>query len=154
MDKLDLPTDGVSGLRDMVPCVGKTYCPKAVSTTRDLYDLLQPVIAQDKFRDIDEYVTINITGCPNSCSPYRITDIGFRGMRIREEQGSVEGYEMLIGGDQKAHGKKLGDFKLEDCAAVVETVLTTFQKLRKDDETLTACVNRLGTEPFREAVYS
>lgn len=154
VNKLGLPTDGVSGLRDVVSCVGKTYCPKAVSTTRDLYDLLQPVISQDRFRDIDEYVTINITGCPNSCSPYRITDIGFRGMRIREEQGSVEGYEMLIGGDQKAHGKMLGDFKLEDCPTVVETVLTTFQELRKDDETLTACVNRVGTEPFREAVYS
>jgi ferredoxin-nitrite reductase len=154
VDKLGLPTDGVSGLRDVVPCVGRTYCPKAVSMTRDLYDLLQPVVSKEKFRDIDEYVTVNITGCPNSCSPYRITDIGFRGMRIREEQGSVEGYEMLIGGDQKAHGKKLGDFKLEDCPAIVETVLTTFQKLRNDDETLTACVNRVGTEPFQEAVRS
>ncbi|MHC4517311.1 MAG: nitrite/sulfite reductase [Planctomycetota bacterium] len=152
--KLGLFTDGVSGLRDIVPCVGKTYCPKAVSMTRDLFDLLMPVVSQDKYRDIDEYVTVNITGCPNSCSPYRITDIGFRGMRIREEQGSVEGYEMLIGGDQKAHGQKLGDFKADDCPAVVETVLQTFQSLRSTDETLTACVNRVGIEPFREAVYS
>ncbi len=152
--KLGLFTDGVSGLRDMVPCVGKTYCPKAVSTTRELFDLLLPIISQDKFRDIDECVTINITGCPNSCSPYRITDIGFRGMRIRQEQGSVEGYEMLIGGDQKAHGQKLGDFKVNDCPAIVETVLQTFQSLRTDDEALTACVNRVGIEPFREAVHS
>jgi ferredoxin-nitrite reductase len=152
--KTGLFTDGVSGLRDIVPCVGRTYCPKAVSMTRDLFDLLLPVVSQDKYRDIDEYVKINITGCPNSCSPYRITDIGFRGARIRQEQGSVEGYEMLIGGDQKAHGQKLGDFKVDDCPAIVETVLQTFQALRDDDETLTDCVNRVGVDPFREAVYS
>lgn len=151
--KVGLFTDGVSGLRDIVPCVGTTYCPKAVSTTRDLFDALLPVVSQEKFRDIDEYVEINITGCPNSCSPYRIVDIGFRGMRIREEQGSVEGYEMLLGGDQKAHGQKLGEFKLTDCPAIVETVLETFQRLRESDETLTDCINRLGMEPFKEIVY-
>lgn len=151
--KLGLPTDGVSGLRDIVPCVGTTYCPKAVSTTRDLFDALLPVVSQDKFKDIDEYVTINITGCPNSCSPYRIVDIGFRGMRIREERGSVEGYEMFIGGDQKAHGRKLGEFKTDDCPAIVTTVLETFQSLRESDETLTDCVNRVAVEPFQEAVY-
>jgi ferredoxin-nitrite reductase len=152
--ELGLSTDGVSGLRDMVPCVGTTYCPKAVSTTRDLYDALEPLVTSTKYEAIDDYVRINITGCPNSCSPYRITDIGFRGMRIREERGSVEAYEMLIGGDQQAHGQKLGEFKLSDCAAVVEIVLDTFIKLRQADETLTACVTRMGIKPFKEAVFS
>lgn len=151
---LGLPTDGVSGLRDIVPCVGTTYCPKAVSTTRDLFDALVPVVSLPKYKAIDEYVCINITGCPNSCSPYRITDIGFRGSRIREKRGSVEAYEMLIGGDQKAHGQLLGEFKLTDCPDVVEIVLDTFIELRQAEETLTACVTRIGLEPFKEAVYS
>jgi len=154
VQKLGLLTDGVSGLRDIVPCVGTTYCPKAVSTTRDLYDRLLPVVSQDTYQAIDEYVTINITGCPNACSPYRITDIGFRGMRIREQTGSVEAYEMLIGGDQKAHGQKLGEFKLTDCPEVVETVLQTFIALRQAEESLTDCVTRVGLDPFREAVFS
>ena len=54
----------------------------------------------------------------------------------------------------EAHGQKLGDFKVDDCPAIVETVLQTFQSLRNDDETLTACVNRVGIKPFREAVDS
>jgi len=152
--QLGLATGGVSGLRDMVACVGTTYCPKAVSTTRDLFDVLLPVVSSPKYQAIDEYARINITGCPNACSPYRITDIGFRGMRIREERGSVEAYEMLIGGDQQAHGQKLGEFKLPDCAAVLEIVLDTFIQHRQAKETLTACVTRIGIEPFEEAVYS
>lgn len=149
---IDLFTDGVEGIVDIVPCVGTTYCPKAVSTTRDLYDLLVPIVSQDKFAGIAGAVRINITGCPNSCSPYRIVDIGFRGMRIREEQGSVEGYEMLIGGHQEAHGMKLGDFKSVDCPAVVELVLDKFIELREGDETLTACIQRTGIAPWEEAL--
>ena len=152
VEAIGLPTDKVSGIADIVPCVGTTYCPKAVATTRDLYDLLMPLVTMEKYASIQEAVLINITGCPNSCSPYRISDIGFRGMRIREELGSVEGYEMLIGGDQTAHGRKLGDFKAADCPAVVETVLDTFVALREGEETLTDCVNRVGMAPWTKAV--
>lgn len=145
-------TDGVEEIIDIVPCVGTTYCPKAVSTTRDLFDLLLPLVSREKYSEIADAVRINITGCPNSCSPYRIVDIGFRGMRIREEQGSVEGYEMLVGGDQEAHGLKLGDFKLADCPGIVELVLDKFIELREGDETLSECVQRTGISPWEEAL--
>ncbi len=151
---LGFETDGFYSLKDMVPCVGTTYCPKAVGTTRDVYDLLQPLVRQKKYDAIQKSAIINITGCPNSCSPYRISDIGFRGMRIREDQGSVEGFEVLLGGDQKKHGQKLGEFKTSDLYQVVETVLDTFVSLRNENETLTHAVNRVGMEPFEKAVFS
>lgn len=153
--KLGLGTEGFFGIRDIVPCVGTTYCPKAVTETRSLHDLLLPVVTLDKYRPVDSKVLINITGCPNSCSPYRIADIGFRGLRIRlADVGSVEGYEMLIGGDQQAFGLKLGEFKKEDCPEIVQTVLDTFLTLRTPEETLRATVARTGLEPFRQAVFS
>jgi ferredoxin-nitrite reductase len=102
---------------------------------------------------VEDRVLVNIAGCPNSCSPWRIMDIGFRGMRIREEEGSVEGFEMLIGGDQTRFGEKLGEFKTPDLPGIVETVLDTFLALRQGDESLTACVWRVGLEPFQKAVY-
>lgn len=150
--KLNFQTEGFFGLRDMVSCVGTTYCPKAVTETRALFDKLVPVVQSDQFTTIAHKVLINITGCPNSCSPYRIVDIGFRGMRIREESGSVEGYEMLLGGDQKDFGKKLGEFKLTDIPEIVKAVLEHFLHIRQNDETLTGCVNRVGIEEFKKAV--
>lgn len=94
---------------------------------------------------------INITGYPNSCAPYRVSDIGFRGKRIRSaDTGSVDGYEMLIGGDQRSHGQLLSDFKKTDCAAVVRSVLRTFMLRRSGCETLHETVLRIGVEPFRE----
>ena len=152
--KIGLSTAGFYGLRDIVPCVGTTYCPKAVSTTRELYDLLIPVVSQAKYAVIEKRAVINITGCPNSCSPYRIADIGFRGMRIREELGSVEGYEVTLGGTPERLGGVLGEFKRGDCPNVVATVLDAFLELRMSDESLADCVRRVGIDRFRKEVFA
>ena len=144
IEKIGFATEGFFGLRDIVPCVGTTYCPKAVTETRSLYDLLMPVVTQDKYKDIWDKALINITGCPNSCSPYRIADVGFRGMRIREQVGSTEAYEMRIGGEHNRLAKKVGEFKKMDCPRVLETILDTFLRVREGDETLARCVQRLG----------
>lgn len=151
---LGFEVEGFYTLRDMVSCVGTTYCPKAVATTRALHDLLQPVVRNPLFDAIQKYAIINITGCPNSCSPYRISDLGFRGMRIREESGSVEGFELMLGGDQRKHGHKLGDFKTMDIPEVVERILKAFLQLRTPDETLTHTIDRVGIHPFHTAVFS
>ncbi len=146
-------TVGSFGLRDIVSCVGKTYCPKAVTVTRDMFDLLLKVMDQPKFDSIEKLGFINITGCPNSCSPYRISDIGLRGMRIRnEEKGSTEGYELLLAGSQTSHGIKLGDFKQEDCPVVIERILDVFIAERLENETLGATILRLGVETIKERV--
>jgi sulfite reductase beta subunit-like hemoprotein len=152
VERLGFPTDGAGGLRDMVACVGTAYCPKAVSSTRALFDLLAPVVGAAKYREVEEHAAIHITGCPNSCSPYRIADIGFRGLRQRAEQGSVEGFEVLLGGDQLEHGQTLGEFRTDECPGVVAAVLDTFLSLRKPGETLAGCVKRAGLNPFKEAV--
>jgi len=149
---IGLYTDGFYGIQDIVPCVGTTYCPKAVSETRTLHDILQPLLQLEKYTTIRNAVLINISGCPNSCSQYSIFDIGFRGMRIREEHGSVEGYEMRIGGSHTSFGKILGEFKTTNISEITETVLDTFVKLRTDSETLAQTVQRKGVEPFKEAV--
>lgn len=153
INSLGFSTEGTYGLKDIVPCVGTSFCPKAVTKTRDLYDLLMPVVSQAKYKVIEKQAFVNITGCPNSCSPYRIADIGFRGMRIREEVGSTEAYEMLIGGSQTDFGKKLGEFKFRDIPAVVEDVLDHFMAVRLENESLTACVNRVGVDNFKDIVY-
>ncbi len=151
------------GLDDIVPCVGTTYCPLAVSETRRLYDLLGSVVKRDRYGAIRDKAVINITGCPNSCSPYYIADIGLRGLRMRESQGSAEGYEIRLGGGLDRLGQVLGEFKTEDCPRVVEVVLETFLACRRGEETLADTVWRNGETsnaevpgmaPYRQAVQA
>lgn len=150
---LGYETEGSFSLRDVVSCVGTTYCPKAVTETRTLFDRIHRLVSQDKYAPILQSGIINITGCPNSCSPYRIADIGFRGMRIREQQGSAEGYEVLLGGSQTSFGKKLGEFKTVDCEEVTTLVLDAFLEVRSNGEFLNECVQRLGIDFFKGVVY-
>ena len=161
IDKLPVGSGTFFGLDDIVPCVGTTYCPLAVTETRRMHDLLQSVVKQPKYDAIRSAAIINITGCPNSCSPYHIADIGLRGMRIREGQGSAEGYELRLGGTQEQFGVALGEFKTEDCTRVVEAVLDRFVANREGDETLSDSVFKLGLtgnptapgmKPYQEAV--
>jgi len=149
--RLGFQTEGFFGLTDMVSCVGTAYCPKAVATTRSLFDLLAPVVNEDKYREIRYRGFINITGCPNSCSPYRISDIGFRGARIREQSGSVEGYEILLGGEERDHGKRLGVLKVSDCVAAVRSILDLFIAESEPAETIRDFVLRKGIDHLRNA---
>lgn len=153
IESLGYETEGSFTLRDVVSCVGTTYCPKAVTETRALFDKVHGLVSQDKYAAIQQSGIVNITGCPNSCSPYRISDVGFRGMRIREDAGSVEGYEMLLGGSQTKYGQKLGEFKLSDCEEVLTLVFDAFIAVRKENEFITDCVNRVGIDYFKKAVY-
>ncbi len=129
------PTD-FYGLSDVVSCVGTTYCPLAVSATHHMFDLLQDLVHAEKYAPIRGGVLLNITGCPNSCSPYRIADIGLRGLRIRGQTGSADGYQVTVGGTQSRFGQPLGEFKTADCPRVVAAILDTFLAIRQGDESL------------------
>ena len=68
-------------------------------------------------------------------------------MRIRaEEEGAVEGYEMLIGGNEEAHGKKVGDFKSEDIPNIVRDLLDLFLAENLNKETIREFIDRKGLD--------
>jgi sulfite reductase beta subunit-like hemoprotein/NADPH-dependent glutamate synthase beta subunit-like oxidoreductase/ferredoxin len=154
IESLGFETEDFFGLSDVVSCVGTTYCPLAVSTTHRLFDKLQDLVHDKKYEAIRDKVLVNITGCPNSCSPYRIADIGFRGLRVREMEGSREGYQMTVGGTQTNFGQVVGEFKEDDCVYVTAMILDTFMKVRQDHESLADSVLRFGSEAFLQAAGS
>lgn len=154
LQAMGLLADGFYGIRDIVSCVGTTYCPLAVTKTHDIYDRLAALVADKKYAAIREKVLINITGCPNSCAQYYIADIGLRGRRMREETGSVEAYEIRLGGTQTGFGQILGDFKLTDCETVIGCVLDTFLEVCKqtDYDSLAAHVRDKGIDLYQKEI--
>ena len=151
IESLGFLAEGFHGLRDVVACVGTTYCPLAVSGTHGLFDRLQGVVHAEKYAPIRGQVLINVSGCPNACSQYRIADIGLRGLRIREEAGSAEGYQISIGGTEDCFGDIFGEYKTDDCVRVVTALLDTLLEAGTP-ETLAQHVRRVGQTPYQEAV--
>lgn len=154
VEGLGFRSTGFYSLDDITTCVGTTYCPLAITGTRELHDELEQLVRDPRFVPFRDKAVINITGCPNSCSPFSIADIGLRGMRLREKLGSTEGYQVRVGGRLDRFGDVVGEFKLDDCPRVVEKLLERFIELRAPDETLAATVERLGSQPFRSAIRS
>lgn len=148
---LGFATEGFHGLRDIVTCVGTTYCPLAVGATHALFDRLQAVVHAEKYAPLRGRALVNLSGCPNSCSQYSIADIGFRGMRVRDLRGSSEAYQVALGGTEDAPGAVLGEFRTEDCVRVMEAVLDTWLAAGTE-ERLAAHVRRVGLAPYRDAV--
>lgn len=146
IEKLGLRAEGFFGLQDVVSCVGTKYCPLAVSYTHGMFDRLQDIVQDERFALIREKVVINITGCPNSCSPYYIADIGLRGLRIRRDVGSIEGYQIRIGGTQERFGEVLGEYMGYDCVRVVRTVLETFLTYVQDTHFTGTLADHVHTE--------
>jgi sulfite reductase beta subunit-like hemoprotein len=154
LQTMGLLSDGFYGLRDIVSCVGTTYCPLAVTKTHDMFDRLHALVLDKRYDPIQDKILINITGCPNSCAQYYIADIGLRGLRIREQVGSVEGYQIRIGGDQDRIGDSIGDFKLNDCVTVVKCILDTFMKRCqvKEYDSLAAHVRQEGLSLYQQEI--
>ena len=148
IQKLNFNSKGFYGLQDVVSCVGTTYCPLAVTQTHSLFDKLQDIVNEEKYKTIRDKVLVNITGCPNSCGQHYIADVGFRGMRIRQESGSVEGYQVRVGGSIDTIGTEIGEFTFDDSVEVFRRILDGFVEACKEKEydSLSECIKEEGIE--------
>jgi len=64
--------------RSTMACTGLEFCKLAVTETKSyaasiVHDL------EERLPDFQDYVRININGCPNSCARFQLADIGFMG---------------------------------------------------------------------------
>ena len=62
-------------------CTGIEFCKLAIVETKEratrLIDELEQRLAD--VRPVDEPITINVNGCPNSCARIQVADIGLKG---------------------------------------------------------------------------
>jgi sulfite reductase (NADPH) hemoprotein beta-component len=105
-------------------------------------------------KDIGE-MKIKISGCINACGHHHVGHLGILGV----EKKGVEFYQILLGGsadENTSIGEILGrGFSYEEIVDAVETVVDTYLKLRQStDESFLAAHRRLGSEPFKEALYA
>jgi sulfite reductase beta subunit-like hemoprotein len=99
---LDLPSDEKNYFRrGAMACTGIQFCKVAVAETKDrtaeIVEYLQAALPE-----WNEPISINMSGCPNSCTRYQLADIGLLGSLVRTD-GSPTGekeevYQVYLGG--------------------------------------------------------
>ncbi|MDP6968748.1 MAG: nitrite/sulfite reductase [Gammaproteobacteria bacterium] len=154
LTELSLARANHGTLTDMINCPGLDYCSLANAETL----VLSRGINQ-AFDDLDYLydlgpIELKISGCINACGHHHIGHIGILGV----EKAGQQVYQFTLGGsDSEAArlGKTLGrSIPQDQVVATINTLLTTYLSLRHGiGESFSEVVNRLGLQPFKEAVY-
>jgi len=148
---LVLPNIGL--LTDIIACPGGDFCSLANAKSLPIAKAIQ-----ERFDDLDYLhdlgdITLNISGCINSCGHHHVGNIGVLGV----DKDGEEWYQITLGGDQgndAAIGKVIGpSFYANEIPDVMTSIINTFVEQRSADEPFIETYRRLGVTPFKEAAY-
>jgi len=139
---------------DIIACPGLDYCglatARSIPIAQEITSRLGDIKRQ---RDIGD-LKIKISGCINACGHHHAGHIGILGLEKRGQ----EYYQITLGGsgDETASiGNIIGPgFSGEKVTDVVETIVDIYLDLKQDSETFLQAYRRVGSEPFKEAVYA
>ncbi len=153
LDLIDMATPNAGLLTDIIACPGGDYCSLANAKSIPIAQAIQQRFEDlDYLHDLGE-MSLNISGCMNACGHHHIGNIGVLGV---DKSGS-EFYQVTLGGSQgneSCLGKVIGPaFNAEEMPEVIEKIVTTYKKYRELDEPFIALLQRIGLEPFKEALY-
>lgn len=161
-----LATPNIGLLTNIVSCPGIDYCSLANAASIPVAQAIQ-----QQFDDLDYLhdigpLDLNISGCMNACSHHHIGHIGILGV----DKNGQEWYQVTLGGRQNganrgddsvgtsgaALGRVIGPaFARAQIPEVIQQLVTTYLHLRdSENEHFIDVVERMGIEPFKEAVYS
>ena len=149
--KVALPNVGL--LTDIIACPGGDFCSLANAKSLPIAKAIQ-----ERFDDLDYLfdlgdISLNISGCINSCGHHHVGNIGVLGV----DKDGQEWYQITLGGEQgnnAAIGKVIGpSFYADEIPNVMSNIINTYVEHRADDESFIQTYQRLGVTPFKEAAY-
>ena len=149
-----LATANIGLLTDMICCPGGDLC--ALANARSL-----PIAAavHDRFDNLDYLydigdISLNISGCMNSCGHHHVANIGILGVDKNDE----EWYQITIGGQQgkeAAIGKVIGpSFYAQEVPEVIAALIAVYLEQRTPSERFIDTLQRIGIEPFKTRAYA
>lgn len=96
LEQIGLPPHAPLWRDSLITCTGTQFCNLAVVETKQrAADILQYL--EDEV-DLDSPIMVSVTGCPNSCAQYQISDIGLTGIPSIYNGVKQDGYNLLVGG--------------------------------------------------------
>ena len=149
--KIALPNIGL--LTDIIACPGGDFCSLANAKSLPIAKAIQ-----ERFDDLDYLydlgdISLNISGCINSCGHHHVGNIGVLGV----DKDGEEWYQITLGGEQgndAAIGKVIGpSFYADEIPNVMTSIINTYVGGRSEDESFIETYRRLGVTPFKEAAY-
>jgi len=150
----DLATANIGLISDIIACPGLDYCTLATARSIPIAQQIATRFDELKLEHEIGPMKIKISGCINACGHHHVGHIGILGL----DRAGVENYQVTLGGDgteTMSIGERAGPgFSGDDIVPAIERVVLAYLDLRRDPaETFLEALRRLGTEPFKAALY-
>ncbi len=101
-------------------------------------------------------MAIRVSGCPNACANSHTADIGFMGGYRKFHGEATPIYSVVIGGiETRADARvasPIGRIPAKRGLATLEALAATWREWQTENESFSATVERVGVEPFRDAI--
>jgi sulfite reductase (NADPH) hemoprotein beta-component len=137
----------------MICCPGGDFCALANAKSIPIAESIQRRFSHDELRDIGA-VSLNISGCMNACGHHHVGNIGILGVDKKGE----EYYQVSLGGsadNNTSLGKIVGPaFSQDEIPVVIEKIVAVYKDRREADEAFLHTYQRIGMEPFKDALYA
>ena len=151
LHSLILPNIGL--ITDIIACPGGDFCSLANAKSLPIAKAIQETFDDlDYIHDLGD-LTLNISGCINSCGHHHVGNIGILGV----DKDGEEWYQITLGGQQghdAAIGKVIGpSFRADQVHHIVKKIIDIFVTNREDGELFIDVYRRLGITPFKYGVY-
>ena len=136
---------------DMICCPGFDFCSLANAEAIGVAQNIDKKLSQNQ--NDKAPLSINISGCMNACGHHHIAGIGLLGV----DKDGEDWYQITLGGSsiKDAHiGRIIGrSIQKEKVPEAVNSIVSVFEKTRRENESMPELVDRVGLAPFKEAVY-
>ena len=146
---IGLAESGVGRLKDVTACPGTDSCKLGITSSRGLAAHLRKEFANGmsgiaKRSDLK----VKISGCFNSCGQHHIADIGFFGSVQRKKNYTAPVFQVTLGGSTRnnahSYGLAIGKIPSQNVNKAIVKVSEFYSREKRDDETLSDVVDRLG----------
>ncbi|WP_114417828.1 nitrite/sulfite reductase [Marinospirillum perlucidum] len=153
LEEAGLARTNINTLTDMIVCPGFDFCNLANAHTLNIADAInQEFDDLDYLHDLGD-IQLNMSGCINACAHHHVGHIGILGVNKKGE----DWYQITLGGSATENaqlGKVLGKaVAAEEVPATLRTLLNTYLEVREEGESFIQAFERVGMQPFKEAVY-
>lgn len=138
-----------------IACAGASTCRLGICLSRGLIDELRKrFVKEDLSSDKIDDLSLNISGCPNSCGQHPIGNIGLFGVAKRKDNRMLPCYTLVIGGhveeDKTQLAQKIEILPSKAIPAFLLEFLRFVQESRQEGEVFVDYLSRVGQQKIAE----
>jgi ferredoxin-nitrite reductase len=129
----------------LIACAGNSGCNSAATDTQSHALKLAAELAQKL--TLDRPINIHFSGCEKSCAQHRPIDITLMGIRIEQENETVEGYDIYAGSKDLPFGRQIFcGVTAAEIPQAIEQILRVYQRFRQDSESFGEFIDRTDAD--------